>query len=139
MRSTDQCSRRIRLRKQAAELGINLHPFLKRLDGCVHQQSRRSKRCYKKLNSAVADSENNLGGSSETMYFIGLDVHKKRISYCVKDAAGCVQQEGKVGSTRRELDVWVKTLPQPRTIAMEVTIFVGWIYDHRIPFIPSGW
>jgi transposase len=36
------------------------------------------------------------------MYFIGLDVHKKTISYCVKDAAGRVHQEGKIGSTRRE-------------------------------------
>jgi hypothetical protein len=38
------------------------------------------------------------------MYYIGLDVHKKTISYCVKDASGQVQQEGKIGSTRRELD-----------------------------------
>ena len=83
--------------------------------------------------SALADSENDLGGSSETMYFIGLDVHKKTISYCVKDAAGCVLQEGKIGSTRRELDVWVRTLPQPRMIAMEATIFTGWIYDHLLP------
>ena len=73
--------------------------------------------------SALADSENDLGGSSETMYFIGLDVHKKTISYCVKDAAGRVFQEGKIGSTRRELDAWVRTLPQPRMIAMEATIF----------------
>ncbi|HEY2039487.1 MAG TPA: transposase, partial [Edaphobacter sp.] len=83
--------------------------------------------------SGQADSENNLGGSSETMYFIGLDVHKKTISYCVKDAAGCVQQEGKIGSTRRELDAWIRTLPQPRMIAMEATIFTGWIYDHLLP------
>jgi hypothetical protein len=48
------------------------------------------------------------------MYFIGLDVHKKTISYCVKDAAGSVHQEGKVGSTRRELDGWIRTMPQPR-------------------------
>jgi len=34
------------------------------------------------------------------MYYIGLDVHKKTISYCVKDAAGCVHGEGKIGSTR---------------------------------------
>src|SRR3974390_62720 len=67
------------------------------------------------------------------MYFIGLDVHKKTISYCVKDAAGCVYQEGKIGSTRRELDVWIRTLPQPRMIAMEATIFTGWIYDHLLP------
>ena len=46
--------------------------------------------------SGQADSENNLGGSSETMYFIGLDVHKKTISYCVKHAAGRVHQEGKI-------------------------------------------
>jgi transposase len=83
--------------------------------------------------SGLADSENNLGGSSETMYYIGLDVHKKTISYCVKDAAGCVQGEGKVGSTRCELDGWVRTLPEPRMIAMEATIFTGWIYDHLLP------
>ena len=67
------------------------------------------------------------------MYYIGLDVHKKTISYCVKDAAGKVHQEGKIGSTRRELDAWIKTLPQPRMIAMEATIFTGWIYDHLLP------
>ncbi len=83
--------------------------------------------------SREADSENDLGGSSETMYYIGLDVHKKTISYCVKDAAGQIHQEGRIGSTRRELDGWIKTLPQPRTIAMEATIFTGWIYDHLLP------
>src|SRR5580704_6728521 len=67
------------------------------------------------------------------MYFIGLDVHKKTISYCVKDAAGRVYQEGKIGSTRGELDEWIRTMPQPRTIAMEATIFTGWIYDHLLP------
>jgi transposase len=67
------------------------------------------------------------------MYYIGLDVHKKTISFCVKDAAGGVFQEGQIGSTRCELDRWVKTLPQPRIIAMEATIFTGWIYDHLLP------
>ena len=67
------------------------------------------------------------------MYYIGLDVHKKTISYCVKDAAGCVHQEGKVGATRRELDGCVRTLPQPCTMAMEATIFSGWIYDQLLP------
>jgi transposase len=67
------------------------------------------------------------------MYFIGLDVHKRTISYCVKDAAGLVHQEGKIGSTRRELDGWIRTMPQPRMIAMEATIFTGWIYDHLLP------
>jgi hypothetical protein len=31
------------------------------------------------------------------MYYIGLDVHKKTISFCVKDASGQVHQEGKIG------------------------------------------
>jgi len=71
------------------------------------------------------------------MYYIGLDVHKRTISFCVKDAAGCVQQEGKIGSTRHELDGWVRTLPQPRMMAMEATIFSGWIYDHLLPHADS--
>ena len=32
----------------------------------------------------------------DIMYYIGLDVHKKTISYCVKDASGQVHQEGMV-------------------------------------------
>jgi transposase len=83
--------------------------------------------------SVEADPKNNLGGSSDTMYFIGLDVHKKTISYCVKDAAGRVHQEGKIAATRRDLNEWVRLLPQPRTMAMEATIFTGWIYDFLLP------
>src|SRR3989442_632880 len=71
------------------------------------------------------------------MYYIGLDVHKKTISYCVKDASGQVHQEGKVGATRWELDDWMTTLPQPWTVAMEATIFTGWIYDHLLPHAPQ--
>jgi hypothetical protein len=67
------------------------------------------------------------------MYYIGLDVHKKTSSYCVKDATGRVLQEGRIGSTRYELDAWIRTLPQPRTMAMEATISTGWIYDHLLP------
>jgi len=67
------------------------------------------------------------------MYYIGLDLHKKTISYCMKDASGKVHQQGKVGATRWELDAWLKTLPQPWTAAMEATIFTGWIYDHLKP------
>ena len=68
-----------------------------------------------------------------SMYYIGLDVHKKTISYCVKDASGKVHQEGKIGATRRELDSWMRTLPRPWTVAREATIFTGWIYDHLLP------
>src|SRR3954452_20900968 len=67
------------------------------------------------------------------MYYIGLDVHKKTISYCIKTASGTIEREGKFGSSRQELDLWLKTLPQPWSVAMEATIFTGWIYDHLLP------
>lgn len=38
------------------------------------------------------------------MYFIGLDAPRKTISYCVKDAAACVEMEDKLGSTRQQLN-----------------------------------
>src|SRR5260370_19330223 len=48
--------------------------------------------------SSDADSENDHGGSSMTaMNYIGLDVHKKTISYCVKDVSGRIQQEAGPG------------------------------------------
>src|SRR5262244_2264427 len=67
------------------------------------------------------------------MYYIGLDVHKKTISYCVKDGSGQIHRDGRIGATRQELDIWMKTLPQPWTVGMEATIFTGWIYDHLLP------
>jgi transposase len=45
-----------------------------------------------------------------------------------------VHRAGKIGSSRCELDAWIKTLPQPRMMAMEATIFTGWIYDHLRPY-----
>ena len=69
----------------------------------------------------------------EQMYYIGLDVHKKKISYCVKDVSGRVHAEGAIPATRTDLDLWMKTLPQPWTAAMEATIFTGWIYDYLLP------
>src|SRR3954447_16722460 len=67
------------------------------------------------------------------MYCIGLDVHKKTISYCVKDVGGQIQREGTIPGSRTDLDSWMKTLPGPWTVAMEATIFTGWIYDHLLP------
>jgi transposase len=69
----------------------------------------------------------------EPMYYIGLDVHKRKISYCVKDSSGRVFAEGLLSATRFDLDLWMKTLPQPWSAAMEATMFTGWIYDHLQP------
>jgi len=69
----------------------------------------------------------------EPMYYIGLDVHKKKISYCVKDSAGRICGEGSLTATRLDLDLWMKTLPGPWSAAMEATMFTGWIYDRLKP------
>ena len=69
----------------------------------------------------------------EPMYYIGLDVHKRTISYCVKDSGGKVYAEGSIPATRIDQDRWMKTLPQAWSAAMEATMFTGWIYDHLKP------
>jgi hypothetical protein len=51
----------------------------------------------------------------------------------VKDTSGRIHQEEKSAQPRRELNDWMKTLPQPWTVAMEATIFTGWVYDHVLP------
>jgi hypothetical protein len=50
-----------------------------------------------------------------------------------KTIDGLVHREGTIAATRNELDCWVWALPQPRIMAMEATIFTGWIYDHLLP------
>ena len=68
-----------------------------------------------------------------SMTYIGLDIHKKTISFCVKDVSGAVLSEGKLPATRQGLEVWRQTLPTPWTVAMEATMFTGWIYDFLRP------
>jgi len=45
----------------------------------------------------------------EPRYYIGLDVHKRKLSYCVKDRSGQLHAEGSPAA-RRDLDYWMKTL-----------------------------
>src|SRR5690242_835515 len=94
---------------------------------------RRSAWCTKAELSDPADSEHQGGSPMQPMYYIGLDVHKRTISYCVKDGSGTIHAEGTIPATRLDLNLWMKTLPQPWTAAMEATMFTGWIYDHLKP------
>jgi hypothetical protein len=69
----------------------------------------------------------------QPMYYIGLDVHKRKISYCAKGVNGRVHSEGWILATRFDLDRWMKTLPRPWSAAMEPTMFSDWICDHLEP------
>lgn len=66
-------------------------------------------------------------------YYVGLDIHKKSISYCMKKADGTVVDEGKIRATRAALRQWLVALKSPWIAGMEATIFTGWIYDFLLP------
>ena len=48
----------------------------------------------------------------ETMCYIGLDVHKRKISYCMKDGSGRIHSEGSILATRHDLDCWITCTSQ---------------------------
>jgi transposase len=63
-------------------------------------------------------------------HFVGLDVHKQVIAFCIKRADGEIVKEGTIRSTRQQLSDWVKTLPDDSITGMEATLFSHWIYYH---------
>jgi transposase len=68
------------------------------------------------------------------IHYIGLDVHKKTISYCIKTAAGQIVKEGTLAAERGVVRNWAQHLNQPWRGAMEATIFSAWIYDTLKPY-----
>ena len=67
-------------------------------------------------------------------HYIGFDVHKKSISYCVKTADGTIVEEGKLRRDARSAAAWAGQRAEPWHGAMEATLFSGWIYDTLKPF-----
>ena len=68
------------------------------------------------------------------IYYIGLDIHKKTIAYCIKRIDGTLIRQGIVASERKALQKWLVELPGPWFGAMEATIFTGWVYDFLKPY-----
>jgi transposase len=68
-----------------------------------------------------------------TGYYVGLDIHKKTVSYCAKQADGTVVAQGVVEATRPALARWAAGLEPGWIGAMEATLFTGWIYDFLQP------
>jgi transposase len=67
------------------------------------------------------------------IYYIGLDIHKKTIAYCIKRIDGAIVDQGTVAAERKALSKWLANLPGPWHGAMEATIFTGWVYDFLKP------
>jgi transposase len=68
------------------------------------------------------------------IHYIGLDVHKKTISFCVKTAAGQIVEEGTLEAERTVLRRWAAARKRAWYGAMEATIFSAWIYDILKPY-----
>ena len=68
------------------------------------------------------------------IYYIGLDIHKKTIAYCVKKIDGTLIRQGTICAERKALQHWQSELPGPWYGAMEATIFTGWVYDFLKPY-----
>ncbi|MBV8069801.1 MAG: IS110 family transposase [Acidobacteriaceae bacterium] len=67
-------------------------------------------------------------------YFVGLDVHRKSISYCVKRPDGSIVREGRIEAQRPALDSWALGLKEPWCGGLEATICSHWIYEHLKPY-----
>jgi transposase len=68
------------------------------------------------------------------IHYIGLDVHKKTISYCIKTADGRIVREDRLQATRLALRSWAEGMREPWCGAMEATLFSAWIYDTLKPY-----
>ena len=63
------------------------------------------------------------------IHYVGFDVHKKTISFCVKAPAGEIVEQGVLPSRREAIERWCHQQEVPWQGALEATLFSGWIYD----------
>lgn len=69
-----------------------------------------------------------------SIHYVGLDVHKKTVAFCVKRADGTIVERGTVAATREALTQWAMGQTMPWIGALETTLFSHWIYDHLEPY-----
>ena len=67
-------------------------------------------------------------------HYIGLDVHKKTVAFCVKRADGEIISEGVIQAQKAALQEWASQQVESWDGCMEATMFSGWIYDTLKPY-----
>lgn len=92
--------------------------------------------CMRKRSDRQCRPESNYHEEApmNVLYYIGLDIHKKTIAYCIKKIDGTLIREGTVVAERKALSKWLSELTGPWCGAMESTIFTGWVYDFLMPY-----
>ena len=69
----------------------------------------------------------------DVIYYVGLDIHKKTITYCVKRFDGVLVKQGTIAAERKALLKWLSEIPGCWIGGMEATMFTGWVYDFLKP------
>ncbi len=64
------------------------------------------------------------------MNYVGLDIHKRSISFCVRSSDGNILREGSVPALRESLDELFSEASVPCVVGLEATLFTAWVYDH---------
>jgi transposase len=62
-------------------------------------------------------------------YYVGLDVHRKSISFCVRRPDGTLSREGKIPAVRDAIRQWAATFDAPWCCGLEATICSHWIHQ----------
>ena len=68
------------------------------------------------------------------LYYIGLDIHKKSITFVIKTGGGQLVRQGSIEATRASVEAWAAAIERPWIGALEATVFSGWVYDQLRPW-----
>ncbi len=76
--------------------------------------------------------------SDPSVRYVGLDVHKKQITYCILDRDGVTLREGEIMLTRERLTHFAKDILQPTDrVALESTKNCWAVVQHLQPHVPN--
>ena len=70
----------------------------------------------------------------EPYHYIGLDIHKRTVSYCEKRADGHTVRHGAFSAQRDCIEGWAAERRRPWIGGMEATLFTGFVYDALAPY-----
>ena len=89
--------------------------------------------------TAQAETEINPATVADpTVRYVGLDVHKKQITYCILDRDGVTLREGEIMLTRERLTHFAKDILQPTDrVALESTTNCWAVVQHLQPHVPN--
>jgi transposase len=67
-------------------------------------------------------------------HYIGLDIHKRTITFCAKRPDGKTLTEGTFRANRVGITQWAEAQTKPWIGGMEATLFTGFVYDVLKPY-----